>query len=201
MMAPSSRGQCLVSMESQLTDDPWRKLFKECIEAAGLEMINYSSGAVKDASCMLAFPNGDDKVVYHMAFSMGRNLPVLLIVEASDTEVAYEPPPKRIPVTLPSGAEVPESKKNEISTALLDLATPPGPSTPQQRAPTEYKRTVRAGTSGRGFLITNAEHAEQLLQECLAVEMTKEPIRQLLTDAGVPQPWLKVRLFEHFGGW
>lgn len=201
MTSPSPSGICLVSMSGDPNDEIWREIFSECIESAKLAAIPYSEEAVGDASCLLAFPQSENSLIYQLAFSRGRGLPALLILHGDEPQISYTPPPTatiRIKDNGPRG--VGDDEKRAVTDKLRELALSGGahPSTHQDE---HGEKRLQPSVSSQYPLVTTMDQAEELLQELLAEVESQENIRKLLIDAGAKPGWLKIRLFHYFGGW
>ena len=183
------------------SSDRWREIFTSCIEYAGLEVRDYTSTEITHASYLLAFPQGDNELLYQVAFAMGSGLEVLVIADTDDEFNRLDPRPTRIVQIEMDAPNSGSQAELEIKKALTDMVTSnPGRAPTRQRQPVDLKGEWQVATGGPP-VVGSADQAEELFQRFIEDGLSQELIRRLLIEAGCPQSWLDFRIQQHFGGW
>lgn len=202
MVASSSQPTCLLVIGSDSSSQDWGKSFKTWLASAGIRASDYSAAAVDNASCILAFPQDDEKLFYQVAYGLGRGLKVLVVVEEDGvTPTTYEPPPtKIIQISLRSPSQIGETEE-KITKILLEFTSSHISKLDQQQPDAQEKDSVRANAISAGLMLTTMDQAELQFQKFVGDGLSQEAIRKLLTNAGARKSWLDFRLQMHFGGW
>jgi hypothetical protein len=163
--------------------------------------VDYSAAEISQAICLLAFPQGDEEVLYQVAYAMGRGLKVLVIVNADEDLNRFDPRPTRV-VEIEIGAPDGGSEaKPAITNALIELVASSKRGVPTRRPPAAEVDGWDQIATGEPLVVATVEQAEELFQHFIADGLSQELIRQLLTEAGCRQSWLSFRIQRHFGGW
>ena len=160
---------------------------------------NYSSEAVEDAACMLAFvPGGEGEVLHEAAFALGRALPVLYVVPVDEDVHRFDPQPTHVIEIELDGPDAMSGSREAITTKLASIAERRADNRPAAR----LGRAGRPGPTTAGTVTaTTVDQGEALLQTFLADRLSERLIERLLLEAGCRASWVEFRLQQQFGGW
>lgn len=201
MASVSSRPTCLLSPIRGPAPTKWKSVFTDCIKDAGLKAAEYSAAAVDSATCLLAYLQGHDEVLYQVAYAMGRGLKVLVVVDVDEDLSRYDPRPIRT-IEIESGSPGSgDEAAPAITDALREFLASSDAGISRRRPQANDADEWAPALAGEPLAVATVEQAEQLFQQFIADGLSQELIRRLLSEAGCRQSWLNFRIQRQFGGW
>lgn len=200
MAAKGAAPVCLISSISGPAKGAWRAAFVECIQAAGLTPAEYSASAVDGAACLLAFAQGaEGEVLFQAAYTMGRGVPVLIVVPVDEDLSRFDPKPVHVVEIELQAPDAIAGAREPITRTLATIAQ--GRPAPTTRAPRSSQPSVEQQGGAATAMISTVDQAEALFEAFVADGLSERLIHRLLLEAGCRESWVEFRLQQEFGGW